>query len=70
MKNCSYFLFLFQVGIEMVPRDYDMNSPDPFRKIDIVGLVPVHKVMQYTVLLGRILCIPFYFAINKLVSAP
>ncbi|XP_052193006.1 protein REDUCED CHLOROPLAST COVERAGE 1 [Diospyros lotus] len=32
-----------KVGIEMVPRDYDMNSPDPFRKIDIVGLVPVHK---------------------------
>ncbi|XP_047337942.1 protein REDUCED CHLOROPLAST COVERAGE 1 [Impatiens glandulifera] len=32
-----------KVGIELVPRDYDMDSPNPFRKIDIVSLVPVHK---------------------------
>ncbi|XP_019191220.1 PREDICTED: protein TSS [Ipomoea nil] len=32
-----------KVGIEIVPRDYDMNSPNPFQKEDIVGLVPVHK---------------------------
>ncbi|CAL5383147.1 unnamed protein product [Camellia sinensis] len=32
-----------KVGIELVPRDYDMNSPKPFRKVDIVSLVPVHK---------------------------
>jgi len=34
----------FQVGIELVPRDYDMNSPTPFHKTDIVSLIPVHKV--------------------------
>ncbi|KAA8520744.1 hypothetical protein F0562_014984 [Nyssa sinensis] len=32
-----------KVGIELVPRDFDMNSPDPFRKVDIISLVPVHK---------------------------
>lgn len=35
-----------QVGIELVPRDFDMNSPKPFQKIDIVSLVPVHKVKK------------------------
>ncbi|XP_002523351.2 protein REDUCED CHLOROPLAST COVERAGE 1 [Ricinus communis] len=32
-----------KVGIELVPRDFDMDSPHPFRKSDIVSLVPVHK---------------------------
>ncbi|KAK1374002.1 Clu domain-containing protein [Heracleum sosnowskyi] len=32
-----------KVGIELVPRDYDMNSPRPFQKVDIVSLLPVHK---------------------------
>ncbi|PSS24222.1 Protein TSS like [Actinidia chinensis var. chinensis] len=32
-----------KVGIELFPRDYDMNSPEPFQKEDIVSLVPVPK---------------------------
>ncbi|CAA3013036.1 TSS [Olea europaea subsp. europaea] len=32
-----------KVGIELVPRDFDMISSKPFRKEDIVSLVPVHK---------------------------
>ncbi|KAK7349427.1 hypothetical protein VNO77_06787 [Canavalia gladiata] len=32
-----------KVGIELVPRDFDMDSPIPFCKSDIVSLVPVHK---------------------------
>ncbi|CAI9292085.1 unnamed protein product [Lactuca saligna] len=32
-----------KVGIELVPRDFDMNSPQPFKKEDIISLVPVHK---------------------------
>ncbi|KAL2511282.1 Tetratricopeptide repeat (TPR)-like superfamily protein [Abeliophyllum distichum] len=32
-----------EVGIELVPRDFDMISSNPFRKEDIVSLVPVHK---------------------------
>ncbi|KAK9749509.1 hypothetical protein RND81_02G130700 [Saponaria officinalis] len=32
-----------KVGLELVPRDYDMNSAAPFRRTDIVSLIPVHK---------------------------
>ncbi|KAL4015270.1 hypothetical protein IC575_027514 [Cucumis melo] len=32
-----------KVGIELVPRDFDMDSPFPFQKSDVVSLVPVHK---------------------------
>ncbi|KAJ8444710.1 hypothetical protein Cgig2_030384 [Carnegiea gigantea] len=34
-----------KVGIELVPRDYDMGSPNPFRKTDVVSLIPVHKAL-------------------------
>lgn len=33
----------FQVGLELVPRDYDMDSPFPFKKFDIISMVPVYK---------------------------
>ncbi|XP_044480547.1 LOW QUALITY PROTEIN: protein TSS-like [Mangifera indica] len=46
-KNLRKFAILrglcHKVGIELVSRDFDMDSPSPFRKTDIVGLVPVHK---------------------------
>ncbi|XP_023513818.1 protein TSS-like [Cucurbita pepo subsp. pepo] len=32
-----------KVGIELVPRDFDMDSPFPFQKSDVASLVPVHK---------------------------
>ncbi|XP_074273142.1 protein REDUCED CHLOROPLAST COVERAGE 1-like isoform X1 [Silene latifolia] len=32
-----------KVGLELVPRDYNMNSATPFRRTDIVSLIPVHK---------------------------
>lgn len=32
-----------KVGIELVPRDYDMSSPNPFCRGDVVSLIPVHK---------------------------
>ncbi|XP_023547998.1 protein TSS-like [Cucurbita pepo subsp. pepo] len=32
-----------KVGIELVPRDFDMDSSFPFQKSDVVSLVPVHK---------------------------
>uniref|UniRef100_A0A7N0UHK5 Clu domain-containing protein n=1 Tax=Kalanchoe fedtschenkoi TaxID=63787 RepID=A0A7N0UHK5_KALFE len=32
-----------KVGIELVPRDFNMDAPKPFHKVDIVSLVPVHK---------------------------
>ena len=39
---------LDQVGLELVPRDYDMDTSSPFRKSDIVSMVPVYKVNIYT----------------------
>lgn len=33
-----------QVGIELVPKDYDMDSASPFQKSDIISMVPVYKV--------------------------
>ncbi|KAF8032443.1 hypothetical protein BT93_D1383 [Corymbia citriodora subsp. variegata] len=32
-----------KVGIELVPRDFDMESQHPFCKTDVISLVPVHK---------------------------
>ncbi|XVF80234.1 hypothetical protein PTKIN_Ptkin15bG0054500 [Pterospermum kingtungense] len=32
-----------KVGIELVPRDFDVDSPCPFQPSDVVSLVPVHK---------------------------
>ncbi|KAF2301396.1 hypothetical protein GH714_023614 [Hevea brasiliensis] len=30
------------VGLELVPRDYDMECPNPFGKFDIISIVPCH----------------------------
>lgn len=49
------------MGIELVPRDYDVNSPNPFRKEDIVSLVPVHKVVTQTLLVYVIIRVSFFF---------
>lgn len=35
---------LLQVGLELVARDYDFDSTNPFTSSDIFGLVPVCKV--------------------------
>lgn len=32
-----------KVGFELVPRDYDMGSPNPFRKDDVISVIPVCK---------------------------
>ncbi|XP_038708988.1 protein TSS-like [Tripterygium wilfordii] len=32
-----------KMGIELVPRDFDMDSLHPFHKSDVVSLIPVHK---------------------------
>jgi protein TIF31 len=33
-----------QVGIEIAPRDYDLDTPSPFRTGDIISMIPVYKV--------------------------
>ncbi|KAK9145472.1 hypothetical protein Sjap_005375 [Stephania japonica] len=42
-----------KVGIELAPRDFDMDSPSPFRKSDIISLVPVHKQVACSSADGR-----------------
>ncbi|KAG9448473.1 hypothetical protein H6P81_008438 [Aristolochia fimbriata] len=32
-----------KVGLELAPRDYDMDSPRPFSKSDVISMVPVYK---------------------------
>jgi protein TIF31 len=55
--------FIFcQVGLELVPKDYDMDSALPFRKSDIISMVPVYKV-TYNPLFTLKLGIPILFRI-------
>ena len=44
MTKTRFFFFTTQVGLELVPRDYDMECPNPFRKYDVISLVPLCKV--------------------------
>lgn len=32
------------MGIELAPRDFDMDHAFPFHKLDIISIMPVHKV--------------------------
>ncbi|KAJ4818284.1 Tetratricopeptide repeat (TPR)-like superfamily protein [Rhynchospora pubera] len=42
-----------KVGIELAPRDFDMDSAFPFEKQDIISLVPVHKQVACSSADGR-----------------
>ncbi|XP_020576398.1 protein TSS [Phalaenopsis equestris] len=42
-----------KVGIEVAPRDFDINCFLPFHKLDIVSLVPVHKQVACSSADGR-----------------
>ncbi|XP_020258770.1 protein TSS [Asparagus officinalis] len=42
-----------KVGIELSPRDFDMDSAYPFSKLDIISLVPVHKQVACSSADGR-----------------
>lgn len=44
-----------KVGLELVPRDYDMDTPSPFKKSDIVSMVPVYKHVACSSADGRTL---------------
>ncbi|XWS70878.1 hypothetical protein CRYUN_Cryun03dG0086800 [Craigia yunnanensis] len=44
-----------KVGLELVPRDYDMDAPSPFRKSDIISMVPVYKHVACSSADGRTL---------------
>ncbi|KAG9141712.1 hypothetical protein Leryth_022034 [Lithospermum erythrorhizon] len=36
-----------KVGLELVPRDYDVDSPNPFTGLDVISMVPVCKATVY-----------------------
>ncbi|CAA0814691.1 Tetratricopeptide repeat (TPR)-like superfamily protein [Striga hermonthica] len=44
-----------KVGLELVPRDYDMDSSFPFQKSDIISMVPVYKHVACSSADGRTL---------------
>ncbi|TKY73152.1 TSS protein [Spatholobus suberectus] len=44
-----------KVGLELVPRDYDMDIASPFRKTDIVSMVPIYKHVACSSADGRTL---------------
>ncbi|RHN74048.1 putative clustered mitochondria protein [Medicago truncatula] len=44
-----------KVGLELAPRDYDMDTSSPFRKSDIVSMVPIYKHVACSSADGRTL---------------
>ncbi|RZC16715.1 Protein TSS isoform B [Glycine soja] len=44
-----------KVGLELVPRDYEMDTASPFRKTDIVSMVPIYKHVACSSADGRTL---------------
>ncbi|PKA49413.1 Clustered mitochondria protein [Apostasia shenzhenica] len=44
-----------KVGLELVPRDFDMDTPDPFRKSDVISMIPVYKHVACSSADGRTL---------------
>lgn len=54
-----------KVGLELVPRDYDMDAPNPFRKDDIISMVPVCKHVICSSADGRTLLESSKVALDK-----
>uniref|UniRef100_A0A803LMY9 Clu domain-containing protein n=1 Tax=Chenopodium quinoa TaxID=63459 RepID=A0A803LMY9_CHEQI len=54
-----------KVGFELVPRDYDVDAPHPFRKEDIISMVPVCKHVICSSADGRTLLESSKVALDK-----
>ncbi|XP_058115653.1 protein REDUCED CHLOROPLAST COVERAGE 3-like isoform X3 [Magnolia sinica] len=54
-----------KVGLELVPKDYDMDGPYPFKKSDIISLVPVCKHVACSSADGRTLLESSKTALDK-----
>ncbi|GAB2269505.1 hypothetical protein Dimus_004422 [Dionaea muscipula] len=54
-----------KVGIELAPRDYDMDSPAPFKKEDIISMLPVCKHIICSSADGRTLLESAKVALDK-----
>ncbi|CAK7338137.1 unnamed protein product [Dovyalis caffra] len=44
-----------KVGLELLPRDYDMDNASPFKKSDIISMVPIYKHVACSSADGRTL---------------
>lgn len=66
LRKCAILRGLcHKVGLELAPRDYDMDSPYPFRKIDIISMVPVYKQVACSSADGRTLLESSKTALDK-----
>uniref|UniRef100_A0A1J3IKT3 Clustered mitochondria protein n=1 Tax=Noccaea caerulescens TaxID=107243 RepID=A0A1J3IKT3_NOCCA len=66
LKKVSILRGLCQkVGLELVPRDYDFDSPNPFKSSDIFSLVPVCKHVLCVSSDGRTLLESSKLALDK-----
>ncbi|GKV45461.1 hypothetical protein SLEP1_g52537 [Rubroshorea leprosula] len=54
-----------KIGLELVPRDYNMECPNPFKKCDIVSMVPVCKHVGCSSADGRTLLESSKVALDK-----
>ncbi|XP_075492104.1 protein REDUCED CHLOROPLAST COVERAGE 3-like [Primulina tabacum] len=54
-----------KVGLELVPKDYDMDSSTPFKKSDVISLVPVCKHVVCSSADGRTLLESSKVALDK-----
>ncbi|XP_043722388.1 protein TSS isoform X3 [Telopea speciosissima] len=54
-----------KVGLELAPRDYDMDSPNPFKKSDVISVVPVCKHVTCSSADGRNLLESSKIALDK-----
>ncbi|XP_073126264.1 protein REDUCED CHLOROPLAST COVERAGE 3-like [Henckelia pumila] len=54
-----------KVGLELVPKDYDMDNSTPFKKSDIISLVPVCKHVGCSSADGRTLLESSKIALDK-----
>ncbi|XVF24750.1 hypothetical protein REPUB_Repub13aG0153900 [Reevesia pubescens] len=54
-----------KVGLELVPKDYDMECPEPFRSCDIISMYPVCKHVGCSSADGRTLLESSKIALDK-----
>ncbi|KAI5077264.1 hypothetical protein GOP47_0007088 [Adiantum capillus-veneris] len=54
-----------KVGIELAPRDYNMDCADPFKEFDVMSLVPVYKQVACSSADGRTLLESSKTALDK-----
>lgn len=66
LRKVSIFRGLcHKVGLELLPKDYDMESAHPFKRSDVIGLVPICKHVVCSSADGRTLLESSKIALDK-----